>query len=289
MKHSKKSHLNIKLIKSLAILFLFLSTTSFSQNYKVGARQGALGEAGVAIADVWALHYNQAALTFMETPAIGFFYENKYLTSVGFQSLGLVLPTEKGAWGFSFGFLGLQGYSEMKTALAYALKLSPAFSLGMQFDYLHTGYPSSYYYNGLNSLVAELSFFSKPAESLALGGHIFNPWTIMSNAEDKSLIETTMSMGVLFRLSDHLTTVVALEKDIRYSASIQFGIEYYYREKLYFRGGFSTNPNSFSVGIGYLFANFKTNIAFYTQPILGTTPQMDINYYFNKASVANAN
>jgi len=277
MLSSKKFNMNTKLISFFVGAFCVVSL--YADNNPEGARQGAMGGTGVTTKDVWGIYHNQATLAFLKDPAMGFFYENRFLNSIGDEGFAFVMPTEKsGAFGLNVNYLGVQTYSDMKVGLAYALALSPKFSLGMQLDYFHSQYGDIY--NRTNDFLPEVGFLAEPFDGFFVGAHIFNPWSIASNRDDMSELPTVFRIGMGYKIAKNVFTTLETEKDMDYKARYRFGLEYLYQEKVSFRFGVASNPGLLSFGIGYQFGKFRADIGFYSHPELGITPQVSLNYVF---------
>ena len=93
----------------LMTIFIFSLQFSFCQGWlPMGSRSHALGNASVAIDDIWAYHHNPANLVSVKKLGFGLSYENRFLLKE-LQSQGLVvaLPLKAGVISFglqSFGF-----------------------------------------------------------------------------------------------------------------------------------------------------------------------------------------
>lgn len=269
--------MNIKLISFFISLLITFNVLAY--NDPQGARQGSLGGTGLTICDVWSIYHNQAGLAYLKEPSVGFFYENRFLNSIGEQAFAFVMPTGKsGVFGVNINYLSVQPYSNMKTGLAYALALSPKFSVGMQLDYFHSQYGDIY--NKTNDFLPEIGMLAKPTEKLFIGAHIFNPWAIKSNRNDIADLPTIFRIGIGYKIAENVWTTIETEKDMDYKPRYRFGLEYFYSEKVFFRIGVASNPNNLTFGLGYQFGKFRADIGFYTHPELGITPQVSLNYVF---------
>ncbi len=127
------------------LVFALLFAISYSglcsgENYHIGGRSAAMGHSSVMLKDQWSIHHNQAGLAWMDKKAAGIYYESRFATSaLGLQGDLFVLPTKLGNFGVSVAAFGFSLYNETKVGLAYARKLSPMFSVGVQLNYLTIG------------------------------------------------------------------------------------------------------------------------------------------------------
>jgi hypothetical protein len=291
MKNLKKSrNLSIKLISLLAI-FLWNFTSyaqGYSEYYPTGARQGAMGGTGVALIDVWASSYNQASLAFLEDPQVGFFYENRF-TAIGYQAFAGVYPMDGSALSFSANYLGVRNYSSIMAGVAYSLKLNEKVSASARLNVHHSQVPEALYPSS-TAVTAELGIFSKISDNFMLGAHIFNPATIYETKTDSMRYATVFSIGMLYKPAEKVNLLFDINKDTRYPIIYRGGVEYFYKDRLYFRIGASSskyylnstvlNYFSFSFGLGYVFKSFEFDLSYYQHYLLGFTPQFTMNYKF---------
>ena len=292
MKNSAKlRNLSIKLISVFTITFLWNLTAQsqgYSEYYPTGARQGAMGGTGVALVDIWSASYNQAAMPFLENPEIGFFYENRF-TTFGYQAFAGIYPLNNSAVSFTANYLGVRNYSSIMAGLAYALKLNENVSASAQINFHHSQVPEALYPSN-TAVTAELGIFSRISENFMIGAHVFNPATIYETKTDSMRFATVFSIGMLYKPAEKVNLLFDINKDTRYPIIYRAGMEYFYKEKLYFRLGLSaskyymntvvSNYTSFSFGLGYVFKSFEFNLSYYQHYILGFTPQFTMNYRF---------
>ena len=86
--------------------------------------------------DIWSIYHNQAGLGYIQTPTASVFYENKFLISnFAYAGFAGALPLGNGAIGVSYSNFGYCAYNEGKLGLAYGMKLSEKFAVGVQLNY----------------------------------------------------------------------------------------------------------------------------------------------------------
>ncbi len=287
----KLQTLNIKLI-SIIVFTSVLTFTSkaqnFSEYYPMGARQGGVGGAGVAMVDIWSASHNQAALAFLQNPSIGVFYENRF-TSFGYQGFAGAYPLNNSALSFNVSYLGVRAYSFVTTDLAYAIKLNDKISASAGINFHHSQFSESTY-NNSNAVTAEIGIFSQISDNFAIGAHIFNPMPLYVSKQDSGKYTSILSVGMLYKPAEMINMTFQLDKDTRYPLTYRGGIEYLYKDKLMFRIGLSSSKYSidegsfryyaYSFGIGYLYKSFSLNLSFYRHYTLGFTPQFSVDYKF---------
>ncbi len=271
-------------IRALLILFIILfnfhSIFAGNENYPVGARSAAMGNATVMMSDLWSIHHNQAGLASIENISVGFHFENKFIfPEYGLQSAAFVFPTKTGVLGLNLSYFGYSKYNETKIGLAYAKTFYDKFSIGIQLDYLNTYIAEGYGNKG--TAVFEAGIMTEPVENLYVGAHIYNPTRSKIADYDDERIPTIMRIGLGYNFADKVFLSVETEKDLVNKAIFKAGIEYDFLKNIYLRTGISTNPYQTAFGLGYVFKRLKADIAFSTHQILGITPHISINYVFN--------
>jgi len=265
---------------SLFILVLF-SSKLFAGNdlTPVGARSSALGHASIALSDIWSTHHNQAGLAFLEKPSAGIYFENRFLISELNTGAGaFAIPTKKGSFGFSFQSFGYSLYNQSKVGVAYALKLSENFSVGVQLNYFQTIIGEGY--GSAGAVGAEISAMYKLTEDLTIGTHIFNPSRSRFADFNDERIPTRIRVGLNYSFSKKLLVVAEVEKDLDFRPVLKGGFEYLANKVLFLRAGFNGNPTTVSFGAGLKFENFQFDLGTSYHYILGYSPQASLVYAF---------
>ncbi len=261
-------------------LIIFVQNFVFADNYPTGARQSAMGTAGVTFSDIWAVQNNQAGLAGLKNMSIGFHFENRYLTpQYGLKALAFGLPTSQGTFGVDVNYFGYSLYNETKIGLAYARKFSDYFSVGIQLDYLN--YFIADYYGNKGTAIAEIGVLSKPFKNLTFGVHIYNPTLSQVADYNNERVPTIVKFGLNYKFNDKFLIAAETEKDIDFKPRYKVGLEYYIIDDIALRTGIITNPFENSFGIGYIKKHISANIAFSTNKILGITPYVSFQYKFN--------
>lgn len=265
-----------RIIQIIAFLpLLLLPFVGLTQN---GSFTG-MGDASVMLYDFWAINNNQAGLADMESAEVGVCYDNNFqLWETGLQTIGFVLPTRSGNFAFSGSRYGYSGYSENSVGLAYARNLGKLFSASVQFDYLFY-YQGDYGYNK-GALLFELGLISRPIENLQIGVHIYNPAQVMLEEFDDKEVPTILRFGLGYYFSEQVIFSVETEKDIDNENRFKTGLQYEAIEHFFIRTGFLSNPNQFSLGIGFALNKLTTDIAITTHESLQLSSQISFKYAF---------
>jgi len=272
-------------MQKLIFYFFFLTlSTSILPQINPGARQISLANSDVALAnDVFTLFNNPAGLAQLNWREVGIYYSPAPfgLTELANGYVAYQQP-------FSFGSIGIGGmtygydlYRESKIILGYSYNYENIFFIGAAINYhsysiQHYGSTGVFYAN-LGALV-----------------YIFNDlrWGFSTSNVNRATVGDTddqipviLSTGFSFDILQNFSLNFALEKDIRYSPSLEFGIDYDIIEYLSLRIGGATNPSKFTAGVGINYSIVNLDYAFYTHPDLGLTHQVGIILSFGKDGI----
>lgn len=262
--------------------YLFSWFTSTAENETmIGARASAIGNAGISLSDGWSAAHNPAGLGFVRNLTTGIGYENRFLLKeLGTRGAVLALPVKAGTIGLSLSNFGYALYQENSYRFSAGKALSPAFSMGMSIDYLHTRLGEGY--GNRSGIVATIGIQAKPLKNLVLAAHIYNPtrnkW--IKSAEER--IPTVMKAGMAYHFSSRVLCVVETEKNLAKKPLLKAGIEYMPLDNFYLRIGMNTNPAQSTFGIGCFIKNLQLDLAFTYHQSLGLSSQIGLSYLFTK-------
>jgi len=269
----------MRIVFTLSLL-LFLNLIVFAQ-YNPGARQISMANSDVALAnDVFSLFNNPAGLAQLNWREVGIYYSP---APFGLTELsnGYVAYKEP----FNFGSISIGGmtygfelYRESKVVLGYSYNYENILFAGLTINYhsysiQNYGSTSALYINagGLVYILDELRW-----------GFFVNNLNRASVADIDDQIPMVLSTGFSFDILQNFSLNFAIEKDIRFNPSVQFGIEYDIIEYLSLRAGTSNDPSRFSAGLGINYSIFSLDYAFFTHQDLGLTHQAGIILSFGK-------
>ena len=151
-------------------------------------------------------------------------------------------------------------------------------SAGVKFNYhninLGNFYGSSSIISGDIGISAELS------DELKFGAAIKNPTlSKLADYEDERL-PTLIQIGFDYLISEQLHTLIAIEKDIMYPASVKAALIYQPMKSIVLRGGVGTQPTTAAFGIGTSIKSLNIDLATQYHQVLGFSPEISINYCF---------
>jgi hypothetical protein len=269
----------MRLIFTLAIILL-LNIFAKAQ-FNPGARQISLANSDVALAnDVFTLFNNPAGLAQLNWREVGVYYSPAPfgLTELANGYVAYHEPFKFGSMTIGGMTYGYDLYRESKIILGYSYNYENIFFAGAAINYhsfsiQNYGSTGTFYFNigGLVYLLNEIRW-----------GFYVNNINKATIADTDDQIPMILSTGFSFDILNNFSLNFALEKDIRYNPSVQFGIDYDIIEYLSLRFGGSNQPSRFTAGIGINYSIFSLDYAFFTHPDLGLTHQAGIILSFDR-------
>jgi hypothetical protein len=263
------------------IIIFYTLTISVISQYNPGAKQISLSNSDVALSnDVFSIFNNPAGLSQMNWREVGIYYSP---APFGLKELsnGYVAyhePTSIGSFAIGGMTYGYELYRESKISLGYSYNYKNKFFTGIVINY-QTVFIHNYGNDGTISLnIGGLVYLTN---SLRLGFNM-NNLNKATFGETENQIPMVFNAGFSYDLLDEMSLNFAIEKDINFNPSIQFGINYDIIEYLSLRSGFSNEPSRYSAGIGINYSIFSLDYAIFTHNDLGLTHQAGIIISFDK-------
>ncbi len=238
----------------------------------VGAGEAGTGYTCITKNGFWSSFHNQATLAFSKSFSCGFNYENRFnIHELGTRSAGLVIPAGNAGIGALYSHFGYADFSRDMAGMACGMKLSDKIATGVQIDYFSER--TSGEYDNIQSVTCEVGLLAMPTENSRIGIHIFNP---IPNSLRKSSLPSSMRVGAGTYLNKVLFAGVEAEMSTVSNLLIRTGFEYEAGKNFWLRGGFSTDNNSFSFGVGYLAKIMQVDLGFVTHDKLGVTSSFSL-------------
>ncbi len=266
------------------LLAVLVSSSCFAafEEISTDARNMGMGGAGVALSD-----YLSAG---MENPALPCFAPVQTAgsgTSIPFGMTGLTAASAKAGYqreklGLAAGLstMGSALYREnaIKTAVSFRPFKQAGFGLGI------SGYNLSIQsYGSANALGLDLGIIGSPLENLTLAAVAknFNRPRIGNSDEE---IAQWLDWGIAYSLLNQLTVAFQLQSQQGYNSQLRFGQEYRYNRHLALRAGFSSQPSSFSFGLGLFVRRLRTDYAVKTHSSLGLGHCLTVSYILKQTA-----
>lgn len=239
------------------------------------ARSMAIGGAGVASSGINSLLENQAGLAGLtDLGVIATATQPFTISELNSVAVGVAIPVSSGVFGLRLHSYGFEEFRQNSAGLAYARRLGGRLSLGVQFDYWNIRIPE-YGSGGVFSF--EIGVRATLTNNLTLGTHVFNPVKITWS--DGTPLPAVFRIGTEWRLSGKATLLAELEKDVDYPIRIKGGVMYRLTDPVFLMLGTTTNPATFSVGLGLsLNSGLGLDATTVFHQYLGTTPAFGVSY-----------
>ena len=178
-------------------------------------------------------------------------------------------PFHFGSVGIGAMTYGFELYRESRLAFGFSYKYLNRFFGGIAADYHNVAIKG---YGSAGTFYIDAGVLIYITDYIRWGFSIHNlNHASLGNYEDQ--IPVILNTGTSIDIPGNLTLDVALEKDIRYNASIMFGLDYQLIKYLSLRSGFSNEPSRFTAGVGIHYSLLNLDYAVFTHIDLGLTHQ----------------
>lgn len=259
-----------------AMLPLLVASPAQSQ-LVMGAKHMAMGQTGVANpGDSWAVFQNPALMeteqnrvSFYGFRYLGFAEITDYAVSVNYN-------THWGTFGGGVHRFGDELFNENRMRLGYKNQLGD-FHYGGSVTYTHVFQGGNY--GNAGAIGFDLGLGAEIIEDLWFGARATNINQPAYGATDEEL-PREMAIGIGYRLSGFAFFTTEVVKDVRFPLSYRAGIEIEVIESLFARAGFTTEPETYTFGFGYITDRFNINIAMQQHIPLGLSPALDLGINF---------
>jgi len=269
----------------LSIVLLVSPILIFPQ-INPGAKQISISNSDVALSnDVFSIFNNPAGLAQMDWREIGVYYSPAPfgLSELSNGFIAYHEPTEIGSFALGGMTYGFELYRENKFIAGYSYNYLNKFFAGLAITYHSVSIKN---YGSDAAVYFNLGGLAYIINSLRWGFYIHNiNRASFGNSDDQ--IPMVFNTGFSYDVIDNFSLNAAIEKDIRYNASLLVGIEYYIIQYLSLRSGFSNEPSKYSAGIGINYSIFNFDYALFTHPDLGLTHQAGIIISFSGEGTRN--
>jgi hypothetical protein len=260
---------------SVSVLLIFSSlTASGGDPFRLSAGAGEAGTGYVCLTKTgfWSSFHNQATLPYYNSFSAAVNYENRFgIRELGTRSAGLIFPAGKAALAAVYTHFGYSDFYRDMAGIACGLKLSNKLSAGIQIDYFSERASGEYKY--IQSITCEAGLLFSPFENTRIGIHVFNP---LPTSLRKTYLPSTLRIGAGTNLNKSLFAGIEAEMSTGSQLIIRTGFEYEAVKEFWLRGGFSSDNNSFSFGLGYLLRIVQLDIGFVTHEKLGVTSSISL-------------
>jgi len=255
---------------SVSAFYIFLSFPAFADNpYRLSAGAGEAGMGFVCVMrnSFWSSFQNQASLAYHKSYSSGISYENRFgITELGTSTVALIIPAGKATIGTLYSHFGYSDFKREFAGLACGMNLSDKLAAGVQIDY----YSEKTFgeYENYQFITCEAGILLTPSDNITIGLHLFNP---VPGSLRKTSIPSALRVGAGTDLNSSLFIGAEAEMSTGGELIFRTGLDYEAAGNLWLRGGFSTDNNSFSFGLGYLTKIVMIDLGFRSHQNLGIT------------------
>jgi len=263
---------------SFIIIFFGISTSVFGQ-ISMGARGLGLGHATTGLVDYsWSLFSNPALLKSGE-PSLGFYGVRNYCFAdiTDMAAIGS-LPTSIGALALGFHRYGDTVFNETRVRLGYKNEWEQL-HFGLIINYNHISFGGVYGSGG--ALGVDVGIAAKLVEKFWIGAKATNlnkpSYKFSGTNED---LYRDLSIGFSYIIEDRALFMMDIVKDVRFPVSFRGGLELTIIQELKGRIGITTEPITYSFGLGYGKDFWDVNFAIQQHQLLGISPGFDLLFKF---------
>lgn len=243
----------------------------------LGAKGMAMGQTATALPDYeWSVFANPALIS-QQQRTVGFYGLRNYgfaeITDIGsFASQ----PTAVGVFALGFHRYGDHLFNETRLRAAYKNHWRNL-HFGVVVNYNHIAFGGVYGSGGAIGFDAGLA--SEITNGLWFGARATNLNMPHYTGLDEEL-PRELAVGMSYQLNAAALFSFDVVKDVRFPVSYRGGLEIRVIEDLKGRVGISTEPQTYSFGLGYGKALWQVNLVVQKHAFLGFSPGMDLMVFF---------
>lgn len=262
---------------TVSVAFFALSgiNTSLQAQAVIGARELAVGQATSALQHTdWSMFGNPALMSEDEY-SVSFFGVRYFgLSEITDMAFSGSYPTKFGVLGAGAHRYGDDLFNENRLRLGYKNSFS-GFHFGVILNYNHVAMGGGY--GSAGALGIDVGLAASILSTLWIGAKATNINQPAYGSLNNEKLPRELSIGLSYQLSDRALVTTDVVKDVQFPISYCGGIEVSVIEKLVGRAGITTEPLTFSGGIGYGRDFWAVNIAVqrHENRVLGYSPAID--------------
>lgn len=220
--------------------------------------------------DVFSVSANQAVLSKFKQFQAGIYHEKQFLVpDLSNTAIQVVLPSEKGNFGFDFNRSGAAGLASSVAGIAYGKKLHDKMSMGVQLQYHWLKVNG---YGSVGAAIAAVGALFQFTEKVHGGIHLYNPLQAGSFKSQDLYLPAVYSLGLGYDVSELFFVTATLQKTKGEAVQLIAALHYNVAKNIFFRGGITTGNSSFYMGSAFQLHKFRIDATASFHPYLGVTP-----------------
>lgn len=241
-----------------------------------GASARMQGDIGSVSADAFSSTNNPAQLSWLARWQAGAYAEQRFLLKeLTLSGVSFGIPSRFIDLGAAMNHYGFSDFSQQRFTLSASRKLAPAFSLGVQLNYLRTAV-REYGAGGAFVLAAGVSF--RPAERIGLAFMLYNPNQQQLSDKVADPVPAYARLGIGYKVNEKVQVSAEAEQQTMQRTRFHAGVRYEPAEKLALAIGVSGDPVLFSFGTSVKAAGLIMDMGAGIHPVLGVIPMASLRF-----------
>lgn len=271
-------------MKSNRLVLLFFALTVYLHVFAVDNLRlpdlYSLGMGGNGVTQ--SVLYNPSLIALYDKNTIHIEYLNRYtMKELGTVCSGFYYPNSVLSVGVDISSFGYDSYRESMFRLALGKRVGKKWTIGIgiQFLLLQTVALDEQ----PKQLATDFGVSFSPVDKLLVGLLIMNfpSFSLESkNTEIKDFTDYSVQIGFQWEVINNLLIAATLESNKEYTLTGSGGIEYKLFTDFRIRAGIQSTPLLPTLGIGYRFSRFTTDVAAIYHPVLGISMGIGLKYTF---------
>lgn len=268
-----------RFVLMVIVLFSIKSSMAQFENTETGARATGLNGAFTSLSNnSLAVFYNPSGLGQLKFREISVYYSPSVfgINELSQAAFSYAEPLKFGTAGLGIKSFGFDLYKELNIFLSFGKVFQKKIFLGLNVNYFYLNIQN---YNSASSIGIDFGTLAYVTDFLKWGFTAKNlTGSVIGDSKEK--IPQIYRTGVTFQFIDDLILIAEFEKDVRYPLSIKSGFEFSATEQVDLRSGISTEPVSFTAGIGFAYGIFQLDYTVNSHQDLGISHQGSVTINF---------
>lgn len=275
MIQSKNYKILFQLVASL--FFLFASQTLVHAQNSVGARSVAMGQTGTALpGDHWSPFLNIALLSTDVTHVSFYGFRYVGISEITDIAATVSYPTSAGVFAAGIHRYGFNLFNENRILAAYKNSVG-RFHYGGGVSYTHVNQGGNY--GAAGAVGIDVGLAAEITTGFWFGARATNLNQPSYGSTDEKL-PRELAAGFSYQLTPGALLTSEVVKDVMFPMSVRAGLEFEIVRGLFARAGFTTEPETYSIGFGYFADKWMINFGLQQHNPLGLSPALDFGIQF---------
>ncbi len=268
----------------LQIFFSFFPFWAFSQLvFPLGARYNGVGNATVALPDVFSVFSNPACLTGLQASSLGLYTDHRYnMSGMNNVALSYCHVQKEARVAAGIGRYGDELLNQTRAEIGFAYKIRLV-SLGGGIGYhqlavaeLNTAWNVLFQFGGMAEITPKLRY----------AAHIYNVTRAKTDRLSSSYYPVVMSTGISYLVAKQVLLLAEVEKSSLYPVNFKVGIEYTPSRFLVLRTGVNSAPSQGFLGLGIKWKGYGLDYALAFQNRLGNVHSLSLLFFLPEKKTA---